>query len=292
MRILFTAILLIVSLIGYSQESDSVLLRWNIDQGEKLAYALIQEKQSINLGDIPVEDFFKEIPKKGRKRLKVFEKLYKQFESKTGKPNMYSELSRKQDGTLLILMNKIAPFAEKPFGEDTDLDKQRELDKLSGRLSFLEGFINEKGEVSGESLHPRHKSLMSLIFQLPQQAVSEGDTWEIFSSFITVHNPADLISSEVKSSAQLLEISQKKSETIARISYKISEKKEIKSMPTSLNQDHNKDETSFAQVVYHAIGEFSIERGRWISYTGMVISKIEGRMNISALEYYSLSEIE
>lgn len=138
--------------------------------------------------------------------------------------------------------------------------------KLSGTVS-LRGSVSEKGKVTSFYVKNSQRNIIALFFELPGKPVKPGDSWPLDVQFITIDHTFKCDSSFHKNTVTLVELKKSGKETVAVLRYDIEE---------FVNGDWIFTPAATPRKVYcHArysgTAEFSVEKGRWISYNCVMI---------------------
>lgn len=127
----------------------------------------------------------------------------------------------------------------------------------------LRGSVRETGGIHSFWVQSRQKNLIACLFELPEKEVGIGDTWELETNFIG--NDQNFICDSFVNinEVTLVDLKRKNKETIAIINYNLREYVS----GTFGNRSNTSLEFSFTGQA-----EFSVDRGRWVKYDGLLSS--------------------
>ena len=117
-----------------------------------------------------------------------------------------------------------------------------------------------------------------MLFELPKEPVAVGDTWPLEVNFIS--NDHNFVCTESKKwgKAELVGLEKEDGETVAVIRYDFGEM--VKGdfvMPVLAEKGEGKPLSM--NFTHHAVARFSVDRGRWLVYDGLMTLLAEGMMN-------------
>ena len=211
-----------------------------------------------------------------------FQGLQKAVEDMT----LITRLSKKNEKVINIEMyfdNKQSPKKNKPDSTANELVDV--VQKMSGGV-MLRGAVYENGGVESFYVQNEQRNLIALFFQLPDKAVKIGDTWPIDINFISMDQNFKCDTSFKQNTVTLIDIKNVGTEKVAVLKYDLAE---------FVSGDFgdpvfatNGESKMIMAMRYQAIGEFSIEQGRWTAYQGIIAITSTGFMAQTSTKNFSL----
>ncbi len=137
-------------------------------------------------------------------------------------------------------------------------------------------------------MNNEQRNLISLFFELPNKNIKVGDTWGLDVHLISLDQHFKCDTSFRKDQVKLIEIKNQKKDTIAVIKYDITEYVSgFINMPSFFGGG-NKSTKTISKITYDAIAEFSLGKGRWINYYGIMSISTTGLLNINTKKKFAL----
>lgn len=272
---------------------EKVKLEWKLEEGDTIMYKTVM--QNIEVENDENSPFLKLI-----EDTELVDKLQKQMNN----TNLITYLTNSQNFEKVIDIELIGKEIQK-----SKPNNDEEVNFISSMMkgTLLRGTIKKSGEVHSFWLKRAQLNLVSIFFELPGKPVSIGDTWEL-RNLALISNDQNFICKEAERTNQveLVEILTTESDTVAVLNYTIREyvsgtfrmKNPFENI-TSKNEDADQfanelTKTSAVSIDYSFNGtaKFSITKGKWLSYNGIVSAKSLGIMgNNSTKQNYALKEI-
>jgi hypothetical protein len=149
----------------------------------------------------------------------------------------------------------------------------------------LKGTIYKDGSLHSFWLNNAQRNLISLFYELPIKEIKKGDVWGLkHLNYVQYNNVFYCNNAKKKNEVTLVDVIKRNGETIALIEYDIYEFVE-----GNLDLFGNKTRSNM-KMEYKAKGEFSIEKGKWISYTGFLSIETIGMMSSKSKQKFELIE--
>jgi len=254
-------------------DSNTIIMKWKLKPDETIGYKTAMEQ--IEKSDVDVDfGLDEDMPKDEIKKL--LEKYQKEFE-KTSYITTLQWNDRGNIGTKMFNED----FKEKDT-KKLDLKDFNPEDMLKGVL--LRGEINENGQIESFYLQNRQKNMIAMFFELPDRTVKIGDSWSLDVSFLQFDQSFVCKSAERTNNVELIDILRESSDTVAVIKYNIYESANGY-MKNPMNQ--KKVETALS-MRFTCIAEFSVTKGRWITYNGILETIQKGIMSVSGKQKLAL----
>lgn len=289
MNKLLTIVLGLLTFISFGQKKQAVDLDWKIGKQEKISYLTIMndiDTSSIEMNFGRLLKSFSDSTGKGISEAKdFFKKLNNSFKN----VDLVTTLSNKGEGVIDIVM--VANQNEKQLKSDTTDSKQKEIIKMMQAMSqgiMLRGSVYETGGIHSFWLKSNQKNLISIFFELPTKPVQIGDSWELDLNLIANDQNFECDSSFKFNKVTMVDIRKVHGENIAVLKYDIIEYvKGNFTMPSFGDISGGQTETMM-KFTHKAVGEFSIEKGRWISYDGIMTLVASGIMTANKKTKFTL----
>lgn len=282
-----TLLLLLINFIGFSQNREKVLLEWKLAKNDTLKY-----KTTMNA--IRVEDEKEELKDTSsiqNKMQQVFKSLADVNSSLKYQTNLF--LNKKNVNFIDIEMKIVNEDSEEQIKSKSSKESQsneKEPDSLDFKNMFkglasmnnnivLRGRISSTGEIISNYYKNSQRNLISVLFELPNRKVEVGEKWKLNVDLIEMDQSffCDSLSSE--NSVYIEKIIETNNERIAVIKYNISEyvSGDFNNPLNGIFETEN-DKKTFMKISHTATGNFSITKGKWISYDGEM--EIENNMSM------------
>lgn len=299
MKIKTLQFLLFVSTLAFSQSKEKISLEWKISKNDTLKYKTtmnaIQEKSEITSKNDSTSIFSDKDFEKIRESLSEISSDLKY------QTNLF--LNKKDENLIDIEMlmfneekdNSIEKFKEmitqqekvesqKKVKKKNHKNKIDEIEKdsinfknlykglvgLNGNI-VLRGRITNAGEIISTYYKNSQRNLISVLFELPNRKVEIGEKWKLNVSLIEMDQNFVCDSLSKENSVYIEQIIEKDGDKIAVIKYNISE---------YVIGDFNNpmggmfgmetDKKTFMKISHIATGYFSILKGKWINYEGVM----------------------
>lgn len=282
-----------LSSIAFSQNDQKLALSWKLDKDDTILYRTVMQ-------DIDTSAFKFDFGEMGelfnavaddslmREMDNFFEKVSESIQKKDYVTRLYAdrdavniEMSTVEEGEEYDL-EKLKKAENKE-----DIDVERIMSSLMDGV-VLRGSVYQSGAIKSFWLKSRQKNLIAVLFELPQGKVEIGDTWELEVNFIANDHNFLCDSSYHKNEVTLIDVKVEEGDTIAVLKYDIQEfvSGDFKS-PFS---DVPKATTML--MTHEAIGKFSVSKGRWVAYNGIMSLISSGVMTSNSRQNFSLIPIE
>jgi len=134
---------------------------------------------------------------------------------------------------------------------------------------MLRGSVYAKGGVHSFWVKAQQKNLIAILFELPTQPVKVGDTWSLDVNLISNDQNFSCDSSYKMNTVTLTELKKVKGETVATLKYEI-EEYVSGTFSTPMFKEGGGGTPTMMRFSHLGIAEFSVDRGRWISYDAIM----------------------
>lgn len=153
---------------------------------------------------------------------------------------------------------------------------------------MLRGSVYETGGIHSFWVKSAQKNLIALFFELPTKPVKVGDKWSLDINLITNDQNFDCDSSYKINEVTLADIKKINGETIAVLKYNIVEYvKGNFNTPSFFGSEGGQKETMM-KFTHQGIAEFSVDKGRWINYDGIMSLEATGVMTANKKTKFTL----
>ena len=292
MKKLLTVLLAITTLSVFGQKNQFVDLKWKIAKDEKLNYATVMNEISETV-EVDFRGLFKaliDISEFETETKELFNKINQIF----GMQDYVTTLINNGNGVVDIVMRKTVPQKQQeeiveeihafvPEEEDISEDEMafffQELQSMFQESTvMLRGSVYETGDIHSFWVKNDQKNLIALFFELPTKPVKIGDKWSLNVNLIANDQSFECDSAYKINEITLSDIKTVNGETIAVLKYNIAEYVNgIFNAPAFFGNEEKQIETMM-KLTYKGIAEFSIDKGRWITYDGIMSIDTTGVM--------------
>jgi hypothetical protein len=285
-KYLFVSLFILTSLSAFSQSTDVAFLKWKLKPNEVLSYkASMDEIDTANHKDFSMDGITKVM---GNDSISAqINKLYKGLGVDPQHANYEVHLTEKRKNVIDIEM--VLKNEDHKQNADTAGLGSKNVQMLMARMLggvMLRGSIYENGTIESFYMINAQKNMLAMFFELPGKAIKIGDTWPLSVQFISMDQGFVCDSSYRQNHVKVISIEEKNGEHIVKLKYDIAEY-----VDGNMNSPfgNNTIKTSM-KVTYQAVAAFSIEKGRWITYDGVISSSATGFMSAQSTQKYSLVE--
>lgn len=265
------------------QDKDAVLLRWNVPEGKALGFKASFNQTSAKQGGMQFDvdalaEFAGTTPsKEARDRMKAFFegfKLPKDY-------GMTLLLKRPAAGSMSVLfIAGKAPDVQTPIPKMTEM-----LKKMEGTVQ-LRGEVDDRGDITSFWLATNQKNLLALFCELPKEAVKVGSRWPLNVNFVQMGH--GFVGEKAKRVNQVECSAIEKgadAEVVAVLDYLV-----VESVEGTFEMGEQKKPTTMA-MSFAGRGRFSVTKGRWNSFSGIMKSKSTGMMSSSTEQELALEPL-
>lgn len=257
-------------------------LNWKLEENDSLYYRTVMTTIGESSFDIDFGGLFDKITDSTDTKTDEFgKKFFNKLKDHYNQSNMVSILTNSEYFDDVINIEMVVEQKKETEGGD---DKGEVIKMMESMLTgiMLRGSIHKNGSLHSFWMQGRQKNLLSLFFELPAGSVNKGDSWTMENvSFISNDQNFICRTAEKKNLVTLTDIKVISGETIAVMDYDILE---------SVTGDFLKQKSAM-KFIYKARAEFSLDRGKWISYNGIMSLEASGIMNSKQKQKFALIEL-
>lgn len=286
-----TILFAVITLTAFGQKNQTVDLKWKIGINEKLNYLTVMSDIDTSSIEMDFGGLFKALSDSTDNGLKESKNFFKKFNDAFKNQDFVTTLTNKNNGVIDIVM-KTRP--KEPI-EETDIDttdsKENEVLKMMQSMTqgvMLRGSVYETGGIHSFWVKSAQKNLIALFFELPTKPVKIGDKWSLEVNLITNDQNFDCDTSYKINEVTLVDIKKINGETIAVLKYNIVEYvKGNFNTPSFFGSEGGQKETTM-KFTHQGIAEFSVDKGRWINYDGIMSLEATGVMTANKKTKFTL----
>lgn len=314
MRQTFTLLFAMIAWTAFGQNDQTVDLQWKIGENEELNYLTIMDEQEGSTQQMNFGEIFKELVNNFDFDVDDDE-LAESFDTDVDEEELENELDEffnsLRDGikapdfdyvTTLTNKNKgvidIVMTTRKKESNEETADETLEDSEIGGLESLfsiqsgvvLRGSVYETGGIHSFWLNSSQKNLIAIFFELPKNPVKIGDKWSLDINLISNDQNFECETAHKINEVELIDIKNINGERIAVLQYNIEEYVEGKfNTPTFFGGTRGVKETMM-RFSYEGIAEFSVDRGRWIKFDGLMSLESTGFLESNVKTNYSLTQ--
>ena len=286
-----TLLFAVITLTAFGQKSQTVDLKWKIEKNEKLNYLTVMSDIDTSSIEMDFGGLFKALSDSTDNGLKESKSFFKKFNDAFKNQDYVTSLSNKDNGVIDIVMTTRPKEPIKETGIDTTDSKEKEVLKMMQSMSqgvMLRGSVYETGGIHSFWVKSAQKNLIALFFELPTKPVKVGDKWSLDINLITNDQNFDCDSSYKINEVMLIDIKTIDGEKIAVLKYNIVEYvKGNFNTPAFFGSDGGQKETMM-KFTHQGIAEFSVDKGRWVNYDGIMSLEATGVMTANKKTKFTL----
>ncbi len=273
-KYLLTLFFCFLSLLVFCQTKDStVFMKWKLKPNEVLSYKTeMQEIDTANHKDFSFEGLFKSMGVDNNDD--HFDEMVKKLNTEIRNANFITHLTEKRKGVINLEFSLIK---DKVKDAPTNNEFQKAINQMTSGV-MLRGSLYEDGTIESFYTKGDQKNLMALMFELPGRPVKTGDTWSLSINFLSMDQNFTCDSSYRKNTVKLVGVENRNGEHIVNLKYDIVEYVRGAFMSTKTTM----------KMTYYGIAGFSLEKGRWTIYEGVMSLTSTGIMTSQTAKRISL----
>lgn len=286
MKKILTIVLVLLTITTFGQTVD---LKWKIGEKEKLNYLTVMSDIDTSKVEIDLGNFFKVFSDSTGNGLSHTKDLFSELNKAIQNVDYISTLTSKGDSIVDIVMTTRLKEKPKEVSNETSDIKENEILKMMQSMNqgvILRGSVYATGGIHSFWLTGNQKNLISTFFELPTKKVKVGDTWKLDINLITNDQNFRCDSSFKINEVTLTEIKNNNGESVAVIKYNIVEY--VNGTFISPDFMGGGEQKTMMKITHQAIAEFSVDKGRWISYDGIMSLDATGFMTAKKKTKFTL----
>lgn len=286
------AISLLFSLFGFSQinensKNEYFELNWKIQPQDTLVYQTVMSEIGESEFEMNFEGLFGKLADSLKTENNNFHQdFYKKLKGFYANTNLETKLSNSIDFDDVIDIEMVAT-QNSPEKEEDGISKMMQS-MMKGTM--LRGSIHSSGELHSFWIKRAQKNLLSLFFELPNHPLKIGDKWTLDNVNFIGHDQNFICKeAQKKNEVTLKDVNQVNGDSIALIDYDISEYVSGDFNAPFFNKENNQQKTVM-KFAYKAQAEFSIKKGKWVSYNGIMSLDASGALKSVQRQKFALIE--
>ena len=292
MKLILSLWMTVCSMTVFGQNLAAQNLQWKIGKNEKLNYLCAMSDFDTGSVKFNFGGLFKALNDSSNNALNETQSIFKKFNDVFKNYDFQTTLSSKKEGIVDIVMSG------KPKASSDDADPELQIDKQANDKKIMEsmmqgvmlrGSVYAAGGIHSFWIKSAQKNLIALLFELPSKPVKIGDKWSIDVDLIANDQNFVCDSSYKINEVTLADIKTINGETIAILKYNIIEYVNGDFItPAFMNSKAQKTATMM-KFAHQGIAEFSIDKGRWLSYNCIMSIEATGIMTVTKTTKFTLS---
>lgn len=287
---ILTLTLALFAITTFGQKNEKVELNWKINSGETLSYQTVMTEIDTSTVKFNFGGLFDALSDSTNKNTDEAQKLFEELDKSFQNIDLVTNLTSTNNGVIDIVMQTRPKENIEEVKTDTLDEQMTEMMKMMQSMSqgvMLRGSVYETGGIHSFWIKSNQKNLIAIFFELPQNPVKVGDTWELDINLIANDQNFECDSAYKVNKVTLTDIKTENDETIAVLKYEIVEFVDG-TFNSPLFMGKGGPTKTIMKLSHHAIAEFSIEKGRWISYDGIMSYEASGIMTSNSKKKFSL----
>ena len=286
-----TILLIFISMATIGQKNQTVDLQWKIAENEKLNYLTVMNEIDTSSLKMDFGKLFQALSDSTNNGLEeskcFFDKINKMLQNQ----DYVMTLTNKNNGVINIVMTAKNSEPVKENGVDTSDSEEVEIAKMMQLLTqgvMLRGSVYATGGIHSFWVKSAQRNLIALFFELPTKPVKVGEKWSLDINFIANEQNFDCDTSYKINEVTLVEIKEIENETIAVLKYNIVEYVKGNFNAFSFFDSREEQTETMMKFSHQGISEFSIDRGRWVTYDGIMSVETTGIMTANKKTKFTL----
>ncbi|MTI38011.1 hypothetical protein [Fulvivirga lutimaris] len=271
---------------------NQVEMKWKINANDTLIYTTVMEQIDSSYFEADFGGVFSAIiDSTSDEHANKAKTMMKEINNAIGKTQYAVRLLKPKANLINIEMFTIDE--KQPINlSDTQDQKETEMIKSFQQMIkgvVLRGSIFDNGTIHSFWIKRAQKNLIAMLFELPGKKVRVGDTWSLTTNLIGNDQNFVCDSSYYKNEVKLVDVKEINGDQIAVLKYDLKEYVNgVFNMPNMFGQGGSKP--TIMSFGFKGIAEFSIDKGRWVSYDGVMFGDATGVMNTKQRVKYALFE--
>ena len=291
MKNILVLIISLNTLAAFGQKKKAVDLQWKIDKNEKLNYATVMSEIDTSTFEMDFGSLFESLSDSSETGFLESKDFFNKFNKAFANLDYVSTLSTEKEGVIDLVMTTrpTEPLSE-VVTDSTEGDEGEILKMMQAATQgvMLRGSVYENGGIHSFWVKSSQKNLISLLFELPKQPVKIGDKWPLEINLITNDQNFKCDSSYKLNEVTLTDIKKVDGETIAVLKYDIEEYVIGDFNSPSFFGGEGESQETMLKFTHQGIAEFSIDRGRWVSYDAIMVLNATGVMTANKSTKFTL----
>jgi hypothetical protein len=283
MKSALTLVFLFVVNLALGQKGQSVSLAWKISPTEKLSYLTTMAEIDTAGAHIDFGGLTKLFSDSSKEKDNLANDMFKKLNQTMNNINFVSNLTNKGKNIIDITIVSTPKKNIQPPNYSPAKNEAVDMNSLLTGVA-IRGSVFATGGVHSFWVKSSQKNLIAVFFELPKHPVKVGDTWPLDINLVSNDQNFVCDSSYKVNEAKLVDVRTDKGEAIATIKYTIAEY--VKGAFTF----GSTSQATIMKITYNGLAEFSISKGRWNSYNGIMSLDATGIMSAKKKTQFALSK--
>jgi hypothetical protein len=277
----------------FGQEQNKIDLKWKIGEHEKLTYLTSMSDVDADSSIFQInfrnhDKMFTDSTKEGMAEAISF---FKTLSQTLNKFEYITTLTNKGKGIIDILMTARTNNEDQKADRSPTKNDEEEIIKKLYLMNYgvmLRGSVYETGGIHSFWIKSDQENLIALLFELPKKPVQVGDTWSLEVNLISNDQNFVCDSSYNENKVTLIDLKNVDGNSVAILKYYIVEY--VKGGFITPGYRGNKSDRieTVMKFEHQAIGEFSVNKGRWLTYDGLMTLETTGMVTAKKKTKFSL----
>ncbi|MER2997969.1 hypothetical protein [Pontibacter populi] len=291
MRLILIIFLTFITTATFAQINQTIDLKWKIGENEKLNYATVMRDIDTSSVEMDFSGLFKSLSDSSENGLKESKAFFKKLNDVFKNLDYVTTLSTEEDGVIDIVMTTRPKENLKEVKQNSTDSKEAEMLKMMQSMNqgvVLRGSVYETGGIHSFWVKSNQKNLIAIFFQLPTAPVKIGDKWPLDINLIANDENFECDSAYKINEVTLTDIKKVGGETVAVLKYNILEYVNGDFNTPSLFGSEGGNKETMMKFSHQGIAEFSVDKGRWITYDGILSLEASGIMTANKKTKFTL----
>lgn len=262
--LIFVFSILILS--ACERNNQTVQLKWKIDRNEELNYFTTMSEIDSSYFDMDFGGLNESLSGTTDEGIEESKDFFKKLNDLPQNQNLVTTLTNRRNGVIDIVM--------------------------TSKAVVIRGSVYETGGVHSFWVKSTQKNLIALLFELPTKPLKIGDIWPLDINLIENDQNFTCDDAHKINEVTLIDIKIIDGETIAVLKYNIMEY--VHGIFISLSSIDNESDVTetetMMKLTHHGLAEFSVDKGRWISYDAIMSMEMTGIMTVNQKTKLTLKE--
>lgn len=291
MNRLTTIIFTLTTVVTFGQKKQTIDLKWKIAEKEKLSYLTVMNDIDTSSIEMNFGGLFKALSDSTENGLKESKNFFKKFNQALKNQDYVTTLTNKGKGIIDVVMTTKPKEKTKDNKQDTTDSKEAGILKMMQSKNqgvMLRGSVYEVGGIQSFWVKSPQKNLIALFFELPTKPVRIGDKWSLDINLISNDQNFDCDSAYKINEVTLTDIKNVNGDTIATLKYNIVEYVKGNFYSPSFLGSEGGQKQTMMKFIHQGVAEFSVDKGRWIAYDGIMSLEATGIMTANKKTKFTL----
>lgn len=291
MKLRFITLLAVIATTVFGQRNQTVDLKWKIGENEKLNYATVMSDIDTSTIEMDFSRLFKSLSESTKSGINESKDFFKKFNNSYKNLDYVTTLSSDENGVIDIVMTTRPKENIQEAEIDSTNSKEAEILKMMQSMNqgvMLRGSVYETGDIRSFWVKSSQKNLIAIFFQLPANPIKIGDKWSLDINLIANDQNFECDSAYKINEVTLTDTKKVKGETVAVLKYNIIEYVNGDFNSPSFSGNNGRKKKTIMKFSHQGIAEFSIDKGRWITYDGIMSLEASGVMTANKKTKFTL----